>query len=187
MTEPDAPDPWSVLRSHLSPNPDEEHIARSRRPQQRTMVIAVIAVSVAFAGAGLLIARPAPARSTAGDAPRRDASSTSLARRPSSPSRPGGVVTTSAGRFEVGGPSDRVVLGDWDCDGEETPAVLVTGTGEVFSFSRWADESTSIDGRLVRVVADADDISAIQGDADGCAELEVRRADGSTLVVEVPS
>ena len=41
-------------------------------------------------------------------------------------------------RFRVGRPGDDLVLGDWDCDGTATAAVVRTGTGETFLFDSWA-------------------------------------------------
>ncbi|HUR08245.1 MAG TPA: hypothetical protein VM347_37290 [Nonomuraea sp.] len=152
-------------------------------------MIAAAALLVTVAGVALL-AGTRPAEHSAQpnvDAP-TTVTSTALAvsAEPAS-SQPGGTITTETGRFELGASNDRVVLGDWDCDGEETPALLVMATGEVFAFASWADDSRTVEGRLVRTIRDAADVAATQGDADGCTELEVRRFDGSTVTLEVPS
>lgn len=86
----------------------------------------------------------------------------------------GRVVVVGTDRFEVGTVGDEVVVGDWDCDGAVTPAVLRPSTGEVFVFHGWA---TSEDLRVdpeVRV-ARAIDIVA----PDGCGPPVVERVDGS--------
>src|SRR5690606_1469011 len=43
-------------------------------------------------------------------------------------------------RWSIGQPGDLAALGDWDCDGEATPALLRPSTGEVFVFREWAAE-----------------------------------------------
>jgi hypothetical protein len=40
-------------------------------------------------------------------------------------------------RLQVGEPGDRLLLGDWDCDTTDTPALYRPSTGEVFEFSSW--------------------------------------------------
>ena len=52
-------------------------------------------------------------------------------------------LSTDRGRrraFRVGEPGDRVVLGDWDCDGTASPALYRPDTGEVLFASRLATE-----------------------------------------------
>jgi hypothetical protein len=53
----------------------------------------------------------------------------------------GTTVRAGSSRFEVGQTGDVVALGDWDCDGGATPAVLRPSTGEVFVFPAWAGEA----------------------------------------------
>ena len=75
-------------------------------------------------------------------------------RRPAPPKRPPPEVRTAAPRRERGArrpvavatgsgqAGDEVLIDDWDCDGDATPALLRPGTGEVFVFPRWIDEGT---------------------------------------------
>lgn len=42
-----------------------------------------------------------------------------------------------AGSYELDGPPLHIVLGDWDGDGSDTPAVIVDAVGTVFGFSSW--------------------------------------------------
>lgn len=46
---------------------------------------------------------------------------------------------TLAGRYALGPAEDRVVVGDWDCDGTDTPAVVRTADGEVYLFDGYGD------------------------------------------------
>ncbi|MBW3547182.1 MAG: hypothetical protein KY452_03465 [Actinobacteria bacterium] len=50
-----------------------------------------------------------------------------------------GVVAAPGARWQVGAPDDLVVIGDWDCDGLATPAVVRPSSGQVWTFPRWAD------------------------------------------------
>jgi hypothetical protein len=40
-------------------------------------------------------------------------------------------------RLQVGEPGDQLLLGDWDCDRTDTPALYRPSTGEVYEFSSW--------------------------------------------------
>ena len=51
----------------------------------------------------------------------------------------GGIVEVGGVRYEVGVAGDDVAVGDWDCDGRATPALLRSATGEVFVFPAWAE------------------------------------------------
>ena len=44
--------------------------------------------------------------------------------------------------YRVGQVGDEVLIDDWDCDGDATPALLRPGTGEVFVFPRWIEVGT---------------------------------------------
>ncbi|HEV2766472.1 MAG TPA: protein kinase [Acidimicrobiales bacterium] len=51
-----------------------------------------------------------------------------------------GVVAAAGARWQVGAPDDLVVIGDWDCDGLATAAVVRPSSGHVWTFPRWADD-----------------------------------------------
>jgi hypothetical protein len=56
------------------------------------------------------------------------------------------TVVTDEGpvRYRIGAPGDALVVGDWDCDGVETPGLYRPATGETFLFDDWArDEAVS--------------------------------------------
>jgi serine/threonine protein kinase len=46
-------------------------------------------------------------------------------------------------RYQLGRPGDTVLIGDWDCDGRDTPALYRPG-GEVFLFDAWAAEGEAL-------------------------------------------
>jgi hypothetical protein len=93
----------------------------------------------------------------------------------------GTTVLVGDRRFEVGRPGDVVVLGDWDCDGGATPAVLRPDTGEVFVFNGWAAAAHPVAVPSSGRVAGAKVL--LVEEADGCAVLLAERADGSRLAV----
>jgi hypothetical protein len=90
---------------------------------------------------------------------------------------PDGVVTVGTRRFAVGNDTDRVAIGDWDCNGIATPAVLRPATGSLFVFDRWAtDAPSTIEPRTS--LPGASDIYARVG-AKGCSTLVAVFGDGS--------
>ncbi len=99
----------------------------------------------------------------------------------------GDVVQAAGVRYGVGRSGDRVVVGDWRCDGRATPAVLRPATGEVFVFSRWAAQDRQVTTRPSTTVRGATTIRAADTDHDGCSELWVRRSDGSAVMVTLGS
>jgi hypothetical protein len=94
-----------------------------------------------------------------------------------------GVVAVHGTRFAVGAPGDDVVVGDWDCDGIATPAVLRPSTGEVFVFSTWSGPGADVTVPSVARVSGGQH-AVVQAAPAGCAHLAVERDDGT--VVEVP-
>jgi hypothetical protein len=97
----------------------------------------------------------------------------------------GNLVAVDDTWFEVGRSGDIVRVGDWDCDGSPSPAVLRPTSGEVFVFEEWAED----DG-----VRRVDALAVIPGAADltlsptaGCDTLVVIDDSGREAVVEVTS
>ena len=86
-----------------------------------------------------------------------------------------GIVTLGpgrrAGRWRLGGPQDQLLLGDWDCNGTDTPAMYEPHTGMVFQFQAWPQlgerlrSGTSLDSGII-------DGHATRG-ADGCDTVDV--------------
>ena len=52
------------------------------------------------------------------------------------------------GRFVLGDPGDQLVLGDWDGDGRDTPAIYDPQRGEVVRFDTWAEPGQSLTGTV---------------------------------------
>jgi hypothetical protein len=87
-------------------------------------------------------------------------------------------------RFALGRPGDVVVVGDWDCDGRASAAVLDPATGDVFVFDRWPDTP----GGELTVTATASVAGAVAAraadvDGDGCDDLVLERRSGPPAVV----
>lgn len=97
----------------------------------------------------------------------------------------GTTVDAGIARWSLGEPGDLVTVGDWDCDGGASAALLRPATGDVFVFTAWArtDEPVTISSnqRVDGGVA----IRAEPG-AAGCDRLLVDLAVGGTTTVEVP-
>jgi hypothetical protein len=93
-----------------------------------------------------------------------------------------GTVHVGEARYAVGAPGDVIALGDWDCDGSVTPALLRTSSGSVFRFDRWATPTVEVEVHAVATVVGAVDLDEAVG-PDGCSRLVATLADGSTMEV----
>jgi hypothetical protein len=94
-----------------------------------------------------------------------------------------GVVSTGSARWAVGEPDDDLFVGDWDCDGLATVAVVRADTGEVFVFDGWSETGADLVATPVPGIDDAVRGAAVDRDGDGCPELVVDRASGSEVEV----
>ena len=56
----------------------------------------------------------------------------------------GAVLEHGGHRYVVGAPGDFVQTGDWDCDGQATPAIVRPSTGDVVLFDAWPTPNQSI-------------------------------------------
>jgi hypothetical protein len=92
------------------------------------------------------------------------------------------TVTIDGVTYAVGEPGDLVTLGDWDCDGHETPALLRPSTGAVFVFDRWATAADEITVPTRTVVPGAVSVEAVP-DAAGCDRLVVHDGGGGSVAV----
>ena len=92
----------------------------------------------------------------------------------------GNEVRTAGHRWVVGVPGDIVTVGDWDCDGTATPAVLRPASGRLHVFDTWAPDETT---PVTAVPGPTVPPSATAVEADGCGAATVRTADGRTLRV----
>jgi hypothetical protein len=92
-----------------------------------------------------------------------------------------GVLERSGERWQLGQQGDRVVLGDWDCDGAATPAVLRPSSGDVFVFTAWVTGGEVQVPPITRVVGAV--TARVQDASARCTTLLVRRADGTQVPV----
>lgn len=58
--------------------------------------------------------------------------------------QPGAVVEHGGSRYRVGTAGDFIATGDWDCDGQPTPAIVRPGTGHVVLFDTWPATGQSL-------------------------------------------
>lgn len=94
--------------------------------------------------------------------------------------RAGVVIDHDGRRYRIGWDGDVVVVGDWDCDGTRTPAVLRPTTGDIAVFDRWPEPYRSIEVASSWVVDDAQELTADTG--SGCDRLRVHTTDESRLL-----
>lgn len=97
----------------------------------------------------------------------------------------GNLVAVDDTWFEVGRNGDIVRLGDWDCDGSPSPAVLRPESGEIFVFDGWVEGDEIRRVEALTVISDASDLAPIPS-AD-CDTLVVIDRSGREAVVEVTS
>ncbi len=98
----------------------------------------------------------------------------------------GQVIEVGARRFAAGVDGDQVLVGDWDCDGQATPALLRPASGEVFVFTTWAEPGTPAMAPRVAVVPGGATLAAEpRGDTpSSCPRLSVRRHSGPPVPVD---
>ena len=91
--------------------------------------------------------------------------------------RTGGVLVADGVRYAIGDSDDLLTVGDWNCDGVATPALVTRPEGGVFLFPGWARESASITTAQVRTWADPGSVTTRPG--PGCDTLVVIAASGT--------
>lgn len=94
-----------------------------------------------------------------------------------------GIVTTRDGRWEVGAPGDVAALGDWDCDGDATIALLRPAISRVFVFDAWAEHNADLVANELEGVPGARWIEATDVDGDGCDEIVVHTDNGDSVTL----
>jgi hypothetical protein len=97
----------------------------------------------------------------------------------------GGTISAGPARWTLGEPGDLAAVGDWDCDGADSPALLRPATGDVFIFPGWAIHDRPVTVHAAGTVDGGIGIRA-QGRTDGCDDLLVDLASGSATTVAVP-
>jgi eukaryotic-like serine/threonine-protein kinase len=76
-------------------------------------------------------------------------------------------------RYEIGALGDALVLGDWNCDGAQTPGLYRPATGEVFLFFGWADAGRPLVAEPAETLAPGGRPRVTQGGPGGCDVIEV--------------
>jgi hypothetical protein len=94
---------------------------------------------------------------------------------------PDSVLVADDRRYRVGEAGDHLIVGDWACDGEPTPAVFRPATHEVFVFDRWTATEPLVVPAAATVPDAVELISRSRG--DGCAELAVRTSGGDVVPI----
>ena len=91
----------------------------------------------------------------------------------------GTVVEHGGSLYSVGAPGDFVRTGDWDCDGQPTPAIVRPSSGHVVLFDVWPGPGQSI-SMPVRWEVDAPTGAEVV-ESNGCDLLRVYTPAGSRL------
>lgn len=90
------------------------------------------------------------------------------------------IVDHQGRRYGVGQPGDKAVVGDWNCDGNPTLALLQPSNGVIAVFASWPAPSQHLEAGYVTVVEGATDLR--NDPSGGCDQLRVTHAGGSTLI-----
>ncbi len=92
-----------------------------------------------------------------------------------------GVLLAGQARFALGAPGDAWAIGDWDCDGQRTPAILQEGSLVVFD--AWPGPGGELAGRPAAMVAGGRGLSVVPG-PDGCDRPSIHRPGEADVVVD---
>jgi hypothetical protein len=169
------------LRRSLRPLPALHAHRRRRRRVTPLRIAAAVAVlgGVGIAAAAVAshpLARPKATADAAVSAPEETSTTTTTL------DYSAGVFTNDLGRWAVGIDGDVATLGDWDCDGTRTLALLRPSTGKVVAFNRWATDGDVAADQL-GTIPEATALEAADVNGDGCDDVLVKRGDGQTTVL----
>jgi len=90
------------------------------------------------------------------------------------------IIDHRGRRYGVGQPGDKAVVGDWNCDGTPTLALLQPSTGVIAVFADWPAPSQRLEADYVTVVDGATDLR--NDPSGGCDQLRVTHPGGTTLI-----
>ena len=96
--------------------------------------------------------------------------------------RVGSVLAAADERYSLGDEDDLVTVGDWDCDGIATPALVDAVTGDVFFFSTWAVDGGSAIAEFATTVALPRTLFVT--DSGACDELTVATTTGESHTIK---
>ena len=147
--------------------PAPEPAPTDARSLPRSSRLGAVAAGAMVVGAGLgVLATIVPAADADRGSPRTTGPAEQVVTSPAPAERPAWseasaelTVMTEAGpaRYRIGEPGDHLLIGDWDCDGQETPAIHRPSTGETFLFEAWAEDEveTAVPGDVLAIGSDA--------------------------------
>ena len=92
-----------------------------------------------------------------------------------------GVLQAGTARFALGGPGDAWAVGDWDCDGRRTPALLHDGS--LALFDSWPAPGAELLGRQVASAPGARGLSVVAG-PDRCERPALASPGAADLLVD---
>lgn len=82
-------------------------------------------------------------------------------------------------RIAIGEPGDQLVLGDWDCDGVDTPGLYRARAGDVQYFDAWPQvERQRYQPDRTEPAGPGGSASLAEGDGDRCDRVEVASSEG---------
>jgi eukaryotic-like serine/threonine-protein kinase len=82
-------------------------------------------------------------------------------------------------RIAIGEPGDQLVLGDWDCDGVDTPGLYRAGAGDVQYFDVWPQvERERYQPDRTEPAGPGGRATLARGDGDRCDRIEVASSEG---------
>jgi eukaryotic-like serine/threonine-protein kinase len=94
-----------------------------------------------------------------------------------------GGLEVGGRHYALGGPDDLVAVGDWDCDGIATPALVERASGSVFLFDVWATEDAEVTAAAVGLVSAP---IAVEVGRSACDSLVVTSGGGETSTYDDP-
>ncbi len=92
----------------------------------------------------------------------------------------GAFINHDGRRYSLGTVGDITVLGDWNCDGEPTPALLQRSSGQVAVFAAWPDPGGSLGPQVLQPAFDATSLAVER--VGECDLLRAHGSYGSTLI-----
>lgn len=76
-----------------------------------------------------------------------------------------GIITINNERYAVGEPTDEMAVGDWNCNGKTTLALLRPSTGEIFVFDEWPAAGKDAKPRTLQTGSPTTGLRAVRKDA----------------------
>lgn len=154
--------------------------ATAKSEGRRAPALWLGAVGIALLAAGVLRWR-SQAPTDAGSRQRPAPATASPDDRQASETLEDSVLEVDGRRYRVGRAGDEVLVGDWDCDGTATPALLRPATGEVFVFPRWVERAELAVEPVLQVVGAEGLVSQVT--PGGCPSLAAETAAGDLVPV----